>query len=70
MKCFCTDIPASGFYFTTYEVLQRAMKTEDESLGLISTVTAGGCAGIANWIIGMPPDVLKSRFQTGRYTKI
>ncbi|XP_011494472.1 PREDICTED: congested-like trachea protein isoform X1 [Ceratosolen solmsi marchali] len=58
------DIPASGFYFTTYEILQRAMKSEDGTFGLLSTITAGGCAGIANWIVGMPPDVLKSRLQT------
>lgn len=26
---------------------------------------AGGLAGIFNWVVAIPPDVLKSRFQTG-----
>lgn len=64
---FFSDVPASGVYFTTYELVQRALKSEDGSLTLLSTITAGGCAGIANWIVGMPPDVLKSRLQTGKF---
>ncbi|XP_033214366.1 congested-like trachea protein [Belonocnema kinseyi] len=58
------DMPASGMYFMTYEGLQRLMTPDGEKLGLISTIFAGGFAGIANWIVGMPPDVLKSRLQT------
>lgn len=27
---------------------------------------AGGVAGILNWTIALPPDVLKSNFQTGQ----
>lgn len=30
---------------------------------------AGGVAGILNWTIALPPDVLKSNFQTGRSLK-
>lgn len=58
------DVPASGLYFTTYECLQRWMTPENGKLGLASTILAGGLAGVANWIVGMPPDVLKSRLQT------
>lgn len=32
---------------------------------MLTTIFAGGMAGISNWVIGMPPDVLKSRLQTG-----
>lgn len=63
------DVPASGAYFATYEYLQRVMKSENGNLSLLSTITAGGCAGIANWLVGMPADVLKSRLQTGKRTK-
>ena len=28
-------------------------------------LVAGGFAGIFNWAVAIPPDVLKSRFQTG-----
>jgi solute carrier family 25 carnitine/acylcarnitine transporter 20/29 len=34
-------------------------------LSALKTLFAGGMAGIANWIVAIPPDVLKSRFQTG-----
>lgn len=30
-----------------------------------SILFAGGMAGIFNWAVAIPPDVLKSRFQTG-----
>lgn len=60
-----TDVPASGMYFMTYECIQRWLTPENGKLGLVSTIFAGGMAGIANWIVGMPPDVLKSRLQTG-----
>lgn len=61
------DVPASGVYFLTYEWLQTALASP-ESQGQLSplrTMLAGGMAGITNWIIAIPPDVLKSRLQTG-----
>ncbi|XP_076240405.1 carnitine/acylcarnitine carrier protein colt, mitochondrial isoform X2 [Calliopsis andreniformis] len=58
------DIPASGMYFMTYECLKNWMTPQGGSIGIVSTILAGGCAGIANWIVGMPPDVLKSRLQS------
>ena len=30
------------------------------------TLFAGGMAGIFNWMVAIPPDVLKSRYQTGK----
>lgn len=63
------DVPASGMYFLTYEYVKKAMapkegETQDPSKRLLVTIFAGGMAGIANWAIGMPADVLKSRLQT------
>ncbi len=52
----------------TYEWLQIALAPKDAEKGKLSplrTMLAGGLAGIANWIIAIPPDVLKSRLQTG-----
>jgi Mitochondrial carrier protein len=34
-------------------------------LSVLKTLFAGGMAGIANWVLAISPDVLKSRFQTG-----
>lgn len=61
------DVPASGMYFMTYEWLQNKLRTvggESAELGLLKTIFAGGMAGIMNWVVGMPADVIKSRFQT------
>ncbi|CAG5127154.1 unnamed protein product [Candidula unifasciata] len=61
------DVPASGMYFTSYEWLQRVLtpKGHDRSeMSISRTIFAGGMAGIANWAVAIPPDVLKSRLQT------
>lgn len=61
------DVPASGMYFMSYEWLQRTMTPEGKSrsdLSIPRTLFAGGMAGTCNWIIAIPPDVLKSRLQT------
>ena len=34
-------------------------------LSMGRTLFAGGMAGIFNWMVAIPPDVLKSRLQTG-----
>uniref|UniRef100_A0A0K8TMR1 Putative mitochondrial carrier protein n=1 Tax=Tabanus bromius TaxID=304241 RepID=A0A0K8TMR1_TABBR len=61
------DVPASGMYFLTYEYIKdkAAERAGPEAkLSLLATIFAGGMAGIANWAVGMPADVLKSRLQT------
>lgn len=60
------DVPASGVYFMTYEWLQVSLApaNSDGKLSPLRTMFAGGMAGIVNWIIAIPPDVLKSRLQT------
>jgi carnitine-acylcarnitine carrier protein, putative len=61
------DVPASGVYFMTYEWLQNVLTPEGKTRSDLSvgrTLFAGGMAGIFNWIVAIPPDVLKSRLQT------
>lgn len=61
------DVPASGMYFMTYEWLQHILtpKGHDRNeLSVSRTLTAGGFAGMFNWLVAIPPDVLKSRLQT------
>lgn len=60
------DVPASGMYFMTYELVKEVLVPEEASAKtkVLATVVAGGCAGIANWLVAMPADVLKSRLQT------
>jgi solute carrier family 25 (mitochondrial carnitine/acylcarnitine transporter), member 20/29 len=72
------DIPGSIAWFGTYEVIKRALVSmqgiEDPSqLSPLAVMTAGGFAGMACWGVSIPPDVLKSRFQTapdGKYTGV
>ncbi|KAJ0064927.1 hypothetical protein NL108_017657, partial [Boleophthalmus pectinirostris] len=67
------DVPSSGLYFLTYEYLKNMLTPEGQSVSELTTpkiILAGGVAGILNWIIALPPDVLKSNFQTaadGKY---
>jgi len=61
------DVPASGMYFMSYEWLQHVLTPEGKSrfeLSTWRTLFAGGMAGIFNWMVAIPPDVLKSRLQT------
>lgn len=70
------DVPASAAFYGSYEIIQRAMVPEggDRSqLGVGRTIFAGGMAGIFNWIIAIPADVVKSRLQSapeGKYTGV
>ncbi|KAK6111204.1 Mitochondrial carnitine/acylcarnitine carrier protein [Brugia pahangi] len=72
MATLLRDIPASSVYLATYEYLKKLFARDDitKNLSILSTLMAGGLAGIANWSICIPPDVLKSRLQTapeGKY---
>jgi len=61
------DVPASGVYYMSYEMMQQMLIPEGGSrsdLSLGRTIFAGGMAGIFNWLVALPPDVLKSRLQT------
>lgn len=61
------DVPANAAYFTSYEIFKRNMAPAGGDPGQLSlgrTLLAGGLAGICNWLVALPPDVIKSRLQT------
>lgn len=62
----CRDIPASGVYFMVYEYLRARFAGDGnpDQLSPFKTIMAGGTAGILNWLVAIPSDVLKSRQQT------
>ncbi|KAJ2588521.1 carnitine transporter [Coemansia sp. RSA 1722] len=70
------DVPGSVAYFGAYELIKKALTNQSAGQGAISPgaiVAAGGLAGMANWAVAIPPDVLKSRLQTapeGKYTGV
>ncbi|KAG8186347.1 hypothetical protein JTE90_005875 [Oedothorax gibbosus] len=54
-------------YFMSYEWLQHVLTPAGGSrsdLSVWRTLLAGGFAGICNWMVAIPADVLKSRLQT------
>lgn len=51
-------------YFLTYDYIKSYFADENGKVSLWATIFAGGMAGINNWAVGMPADVLKSRLQT------
>ncbi|KAJ9050735.1 carnitine transporter [Entomophthora muscae] len=57
------DIPGSMAYFATYEILKDAF-AKHQMPSFYSTLFAGGFAGVTNWLVAIPADVLKSRIQT------
>lgn len=68
------DVPGSGVYFLAYEVLKKYLMSDEINLGMVGgPILSGGLAGIIMWVVAMPADVLKSRFQTspeGKYTGV
>ena len=69
---FWRGVVASFFYFSSYEYLKHKLTPEGANQPpVLGILTAGGLAGIANWIGALPLDAMKSRFQTapeGTYT--
>jgi len=63
------DVPGSVAYYGAYEIIRNRFAAEGQlSPGI--TIFAGGMAGVFNWLVALPQDTLKSRFQTaepGRY---
>jgi len=63
------DIPGNAAFFGAYE-LTRTTLAEDEGLddpsqlSAAKTLFAGGIAGSTNWLVALPMDVIKSRYQT------
>ena len=78
MLTLMRDVPGSIAWFATYETIKRELVKfqgiEDPSkLSPLAVMVAGGFAGMACWGVCIPPDTLKSRYQTapdGKYTSI
>jgi solute carrier family 25 carnitine/acylcarnitine transporter 20/29 len=61
----CRDVPGNAAYFAGYECVRRMLGAPAEGSSAVAvTLFAGGMAGVMNWIVAIPVDVLKSRWQT------
>lgn len=58
------DVPASAGYFGAYEYTKRLLRGPDGKTSDSGLLLAGGMAGVMNWAVCMPMDVVKSRIQT------
>ncbi|XP_068896289.1 solute carrier family 25 member 45-like [Tenebrio molitor] len=57
------DVPTSGLYTLTYEMLMYYNFSKCETPVLVKQSIAGGSAGVASWMFVIPLDVVKSRIQ-------
>ena len=63
------DAPGNAAYFGTYEIIRTMSMhyfgyNNVDEIPKLSVFLAGGFAGVANWIVAIPFDVVKSRLQT------
>ncbi|KAL0271229.1 UNVERIFIED_CONTAM: hypothetical protein PYX00_008393 [Menopon gallinae] len=67
LATFLRDVPGSGMYFMTYEILKERMADKNEESGVVlrtlKTAFAGGMSGIFYWALATPADVIKNRLQ-------
>ena len=67
------DVPGNAAYFAGYEFCKRQLCALEgrDTPSTPSILLAGGMSGVANWIVAIPFDTLKSRIQTapaGQYS--
>jgi len=60
------DVPASAAFYASYELIQRSLAPNGDrsKLSVGNTLFAGGTAGVCNWLVAIPADVVKSRLQS------
>lgn len=76
LATLCRDVPGSVAYFAVYEGVKRGLThcfysgghqegsgRAKPTLPVFAILLAGGLAGMANWIVAIPADVIKSRIQ-------
>ena len=62
---------ATQFYYGVYEVLKNKLSPPDGGMSVGVTLLCGGLAGVFNWLVAVPPDTVKSRYQSapaGKYS--
>ena len=63
MATLARDMPGCVGWYGGYYFFKNLSRREDGTVSIPGLLNAGGMGGIAMWIIGVPPDVLKTRIQ-------
>lgn len=60
------DVPGNAAFFAAYEISRRQLCALEgrDTPSMPSILLSGGMAGIANWVVAIPFDTIKSRIQT------
>eukprot|EP01012_Entosiphon_sulcatum_P066119 TRINITY_DN95206_c0_g1_i1.p1 TRINITY_DN95206_c0_g1~~TRINITY_DN95206_c0_g1_i1.p1 ORF type:complete len:289 (+),score=42.43 TRINITY_DN95206_c0_g1_i1:64-930(+) len=57
------DVPGSVAWFGAYEAVKMSLAEDPSKASASVLLVSGGCGGIANWIVGLPMDAVKTRIQ-------
>jgi solute carrier family 25 carnitine/acylcarnitine transporter 20/29 len=65
----CRDVPSCAVWFSVYESIKArligpALSDINTRPNPVAIMTAGACAGVAQWTVSMPLDVIKTRYQS------
>ena len=60
------DIPGSVAYLGAYGYLRQMLPQSSDKLNVVPILFAGGCAGVAQWMIVFPLDTIKTRQQIAK----
>ena len=63
MATLARDMPGTMGWYGAYYLFKNFSKRDDGTYKTLGLLNAGGFAGIAMWIIGVPPDVIKLEYK-------
>lgn len=59
----CRDVPGTVVWLGTYGLIRQMLPQETSRKNTCGALFAGGCAGVAQWIVVFPLDTIKTRRQ-------
>lgn len=60
------DVVGSIIYFGSYGIIRQQLPQDTTRSNIVSSLFAGGCAGVCQWMVIFPIDTVKTRHQIAR----
>lgn len=60
------DVPGTIMYLGSYGILRQMLPQEKGRMNICGALFAGGCAGVAQWLVVFPLDTIKTRRQIAK----